>query len=104
MSESNITKKSSELGQSWQETKKIQQEKSWKKSQKHFQRKVSFIKQRKAAKYVLEKNEIEELIKENMDLETVCERIENKFQEKMMKNLKEKKTKLALETNGGAKC
>ena len=46
---------------------------------------------RKAAKYVLEKNEIEELIKEDMDLETVCERIENKFQEKMKKSLKEKK-------------
>ena len=46
---------------------------------------------RKAAKYVFEKNEIEELIKENMDLETFCERIENKFQEKLVKSLKEKK-------------
>ena len=46
---------------------------------------------RKAAKYILEKNEIEELIKENMDLETICERIENKFQEKLLKSLKKKK-------------
>ena len=68
-----------------------QQEKSWKKSQKHFQRKVSFIKKRKAAKYVLEKNEIEELIKENIVLETNCEKIENKIQEKFLKSLKEKK-------------
>ena len=52
---------------------------------------------------MLEKNEIEELIKENIDLETICERIENKFQEKMKKSLKRKETKLALETNGGAK-
>ena len=46
---------------------------------------------RKATKYVLEKNEIEELIKENIDLETVYEKIENKIQEKMKKSLKEKK-------------
>ena len=39
---------------------------------------------------MLEKNEIEELTKDDIDLETVCERIENKFQEKM-KSLKEKK-------------
>ena len=80
-----------------------QQERTLKKSQKHFQRKDSSIKQRKSSKMcVLEKNEIEELIKEDMDLETICERTENKFQEKM-KSLKEKKTKWALERNGGAK-
>ena len=39
----------------------------------------------------LEKKEIEELIKEEIDLETVCEKIENKFQEKLLRSLKEKK-------------